>query len=123
MDALMKLTHSWRGEVEYKSVRRAPRYSLIVDVEMTDALSEMQIRARTKMLSVCGCGVESSMLFPRATSVRIRFLHQDAEVRALGRVVYSSSDLGMGVAFTTVEREDELILECWIADYLNIPVK
>ena len=109
--------------MEYKSVRRTPRYSLIVDVEMTDALSEMQIRARTKMLSMCGCGVESSMLFPRATSVRIRFLHQDAEVRALGRVVYSSSDLGMGVAFTTVEREDERILECWIADYLNIPVK
>ena len=119
----MKLTHSWRGEVEYKSVRRTPRYSLIVDVEMTDALLEMQIRARTKMLSMCGCGVDSSMLFPRATSVRIRFFHQDAEVRALGRVVYSSSDLGMGVAFTTVEQEDERILECWIAEYLTIPVK
>ena len=109
--------------MEYKSVRRTPRYSLVVDVEMTDALSEIQIRARTKMLSMSGCGVESSMLFPKATSVRIRFLHQDTEVRALGRVVYSSADLGMGVAFITVEREDERILECWIADYLTVPVK
>jgi|SRR5882672_3870787 len=123
MDALIQWTHSWRGAVEYKSVRQTPRYSLVVDVEMTDALSEIQISARTKMLSTSGCGVESSMLFPKATSVRIRFFHQDAEVRALGRVVYSSSDLGMGVAFTTVEREDELILECWIAEYLTIPVK
>jgi hypothetical protein len=119
----MQWTHSWRAEVEYKSVRRTPRYSLVVDLEMTDALSEIQIRARTKMLSMGGFGVESSTLFPKATSVRIRLLHQGAEVRALGRVVYSCSDLGMGVAFTTVEREDERILECWIADYLIIPVK
>lgn len=109
--------------MECESVRRVPRYSLAVEVQMTDTQSEMQISARTKMLSMSGCGVESSMLFSKETSVRIRLSHQDAEVRALGRVVYSSSDLGMGIAFTIVEREDQRILECWIAEYLTIPVK
>ena len=109
--------------MEYESVRRTPRYSLAVDIEMTDVLLEIRISGRTKMLSTSGCGVESSMLFSKGTSVRIRLSHQDAEVRALGRVVYSNSDLGTGVAFTIVEREDERILESWIAEYLTIPVK
>jgi len=29
--------------------------------------------------------------------------------------------MGMGVAFTGVERKDELILEWWIAEFASIP--
>ncbi|MFI5450271.1 MAG: PilZ domain-containing protein [Candidatus Bathyarchaeia archaeon] len=109
--------------MEYESVRRTPRYSLIVDIEITDVLLEIQIRARTKMLSTFGCGVDTLKLFPKGTSVRIKLSHQGAEVRALARVVYSSSDLGMGVAFTSVEREDERILEWWITELVSIPIR
>jgi len=107
--------------VEYEVVRRTPRYSLAVEIEMTDIQSQTQIRARTKMLSVFGCGIDTVKLFPQGTNVRIKLSHQGKEVRALARVIYSSSDLGMGVAFTSVEREDERVLEWWIAECLSIP--
>ena len=120
----MKFIHSGRGyAVEYESVRRTPRYSLAVEIEMTDIHSEIQIRARTKMLSMSGCGVDTAELFPKGTSVRIKLYHHGAEVDALARIVYSSSDLGMGVAFTSVEREDERILEWWIAEFASIPMR
>lgn len=109
--------------MEYESVRPTPRYSLIVDIEMTDVKLEIQIRARTKMLSMCGCGVDTLKLFPKGTTVRIKLSHQGAEVMALVGVVYSSPDLGMGVAFPSVEQEDERILEGWIAEYLSIPIR
>ena len=109
--------------MEYEIARRAPRYSLIVDIEMTDVKLETLIRARTKMLSKCGCGVDTVKLFPKGTSVRIKLTHHGEEVSGLGRVVYSSSDLGMGVAFTNVEREDERKLEWWIAEFVSIPIR
>jgi hypothetical protein len=109
--------------VEYESVRRTPRYSLIVDIEITDLQLEIQISARTKMLSLHGCGVDALKLFPKGTRVRIKLSHQGAEVMALARVVYSSSDLGMGIAFTLVEQEDGRILEWWIAEFLSIPIR
>lgn len=108
--------------MEYECARRTPRYSLVVDIEMTEQESDIQIRARTKMLSLFGCGVDTVKLIPQGTSVRIKLSHQGAEVRALARVVYSSSDLGMGVAFTNVEREDERILGWWIAKSMSIPI-
>jgi hypothetical protein len=69
--------------VECESVRRVPRYSLAVEIVMTDIQSEIQIRARTKMLSISGCGVDTVNLIPQGTSVRIKLSHQGAEVRAL----------------------------------------
>jgi hypothetical protein len=45
--------------MEYEDVRPAPRYSFIVDIEMTDVLSEIQIRGRTNDLSLFGCGVNN----------------------------------------------------------------
>ena len=123
MNALMKFTHSGREyAVEYECPRRTPRYSLAVDIEMTDIKLEIQIGARTKMLSMFGCGVDTSMLFAQGTSIRIKLSHKGEKVMALARVVYSSSALGMGVAFTRVEREDERILEWWIAEFLSTPI-
>jgi hypothetical protein len=75
------------------------------------------------MLSTFGCGVDTLKLFPQGTSVRIELFHQGAKVRAFARIIYSSSDLGMGVAFTSVDREDERILESWIAEFASNPMR
>ena len=101
--------------------RRTQRYSLVVDVEMTDVQSGSQINARTTTLSVAGCGVESSELFPQGSIVRIQLSHRGKMVRATARVVYSSPALGMGMAFTSIEQEDEPILEWWITEHLSVP--
>lgn len=102
--------------------RRTPRYSLAVDIEMTDLQSGRQSKGRTTTLSVAGCGVESVERFPQGATLRIQLSHQGKVVRATGRVVYSTPALGMGMAFTTVQGEDEPILQWWIKEYLSIPV-
>jgi hypothetical protein len=109
--------------VGYEFVRRTPRYSLVLDIELTALGSEVKIRARTKMLSLYGCGVDTEKLLAKGTGVRIKLHHQGAEVNALARVIYSTTDLGMGVAFTSVEMEDQQVLACWIAEYLSIPIE
>jgi hypothetical protein len=95
MNALRKFTHLEREyAVEYECVRRTLRYSLAVDIEMTDIKLEIEIRARTKMLSMFGCGVDTVKVLPQGTRVRIKLTHQGAEVRALGSDVNSLIGLG-----------------------------
>jgi hypothetical protein len=108
--------------VENEAVRRTPRYSFAVDIEVTDIQSAIQIRGRTTKLSLSGCGVDTLRLFPKGTSVRIRMSHRGAEVKAFARVVYASADLGMGLAFTDIDGEDEYILEWWLAEFVSIPI-
>lgn len=102
--------------------RRTPRYTLIVDVEITDMVSGGQMKGRTISLSVAGCGVESLKLLPQGTTVRLRFSYQGEVVRATAKVIYSTPGLGMGMAFTSIEYEAERIIKSWIATHLRVRV-
>ena len=97
--------------VEYSEPRLVPRYAFGVDVELTDVRTGSQISARTKDLSLFGCGVETLKPLPKETGVGIKLFHGGDCVAALGRVVYGTPELGMGIAFTSVERELERIFE------------
>jgi hypothetical protein len=109
--------------VEFDCRRRTPRYPFAVDIEVTDIQSDVQIRGRTNTLSSFGCGVDAGQLLSQGTRVRIKLSHKGTEVRALARIVYSSSDLGMGLAFTTVERQDAVVLEWWMTEFMSISVE
>jgi len=95
--------------------RRVPRHSIAVDVEVTDVHSQIQIRERTRDLSLFGCGLEAAQLLPTGTKVKIKLSHAGEDVAATGRVVYSGPDLGMGIVFTDVEPDAERTLDDWIA--------
>jgi hypothetical protein len=109
--------------VEDVSARRTPRYSVAVEAEITDMDLQIRVKARTKMLSLHGCGVESLNLFPKGTTVRIKLSHGGTEVKALARIVYASSDLGTRVTFTDIEPEGERVLEQWIAELVSLPIR
>jgi hypothetical protein len=101
---------------DFSNTRRVPRYSFDVDVEVADLQSEMCIREKTKDLSLYGCGIDTSVVLPRSRVVRIKIAYEGATMVALGRVVYARPDIGMGVAFISVEPEDQRILERWIGE-------
>jgi hypothetical protein len=61
--------------VKYAHPRLSPRYPVVVDVELTDVLSQAQIRGGTKDLSLFGCGVDTPQPFPRGTNLRIKLSH------------------------------------------------
>lgn len=110
-----------RCVLEYEIARRTPRYYFVVDIEVTDLQSGIQIATQTKMLGLFGCGVDTSSPFAKGTRVRIKLSRGGAEVRALALVVYARSDLGMGIAFTDIERKSERVLDCWIHDLMSMP--
>jgi hypothetical protein len=97
-------------------VRRAPRYPFAATVELTDLQSEIHIQQRTIELSLYGCGVAASTPFPGGTRVRIRITHEGDNFVALGKVIYALADGEMGIAFTRVEHNDQIMLEKWISE-------
>jgi hypothetical protein len=62
---------------------------------------------------LCGCRVETHKPFPTGAKVRIRIARRSAKFVVLGRVSYTTSDGGMGIAFTQIEPNDQVILEKW----------
>lgn len=70
---------------------RARRYSFVATVELTDTQSEAKIQERTSDLSW-----------------------------ALGRVSYATPEGGMGIAFTQIEPNDQLILEKWVDELRDL---
>lgn len=101
--------------MESRSTRRALRHSLDVDVEVTDLESGIRIRERTKDLNLYGCGVSTATPFAAGTRVMLKVAHEREKITAFGRVIYGRLDIGMGIVFTTVEPQDQRLLEAWIA--------
>jgi len=95
---------------------RARRYSFVANIELTDLQSEANIQGRTSDLSLYGCRVEAQKPFPTGTKVRIRIAHRSANFVALGRVSYATAEGGMGIVFTRIEPNDQLILEKWVEE-------
>jgi hypothetical protein len=106
--------------MEPRSTRRSLRHSLIVDVEVVDLNSGSQIRERSKDLSLYGCGVSTATPFPAGTKVMLKMAYGREKITFFGKVIYGRQDIGMGIVFTTVEPEDQKLLEDWIAE-LAIP--
>ena len=95
---------------------RASRYSFVTSIELTDVRSETYITERTSDLSLFGCHVDTQNPFPQGTKVKIRIAHRSANFEALGRVAHVRPNAGMGIVFTSIDPNDQLVLEKWIAE-------
>jgi hypothetical protein len=100
--------------VDSNDSRALPRYPFAVDIEVIDLESRDQIKARTKNVSLFGCGIDTLKIFPKGTNVGIKLSYGNEHILAKARVVYSSQELGMGVAFLGIGPEYERILDGWI---------
>jgi hypothetical protein len=95
---------------------RASRYTFAARIELTDVRSETHITERTRDLSLFGCRVDTLKPFPQGTKVKITIAHRSANFEALGRVAYVRPNAGMGIVFTSIDPNDQLVLEKWIAE-------
>lgn len=111
-------TTSW-GTIKklyLKSERpRARRYRFVASIELTDVQSEIHHTEQTSDLSLFGCRVGSGKLLPAGIRVRVRIVHMGGSFVALGKIVYALPNAGMGVLFTEIEPNYQLVLESWIA--------
>ena len=95
---------------------RARRYSFIASIELTDLQSETQTREQTSDLSLFGCRVDTVKPLVPGTKVRIKISHRGEHFEALGKVAYAQPNAGMGIVFTRIELNDQVILDNWIAE-------
>jgi hypothetical protein len=94
-----------------RSVRRCP---LVASAEVTDLYSGMRLSARISELGVGGCYVDALTPFPEGTLIKLRIIRDEGVFESNGKVVYTHSNCGMGVAFTNVTSDQRSILEAWI---------
>jgi len=96
--------------------RRAPRYPIIADAEITEIVSNTKLRARTSDLSAGGCFLDMLNPSPEGTEIRIRISHANTTFTALGRVVFLFPNMGMGVMFTSVDASQQAVLQKWLEE-------
>ena len=93
---------------------RARRYPFHASIELTDLESETQTKAQTNDLSLFGCRVDTPKPLPAGTRVRIKISHRSENFEALGRVVHSRQNEGMGIHFASIQPNDQSVLDRWI---------
>lgn len=96
--------------------RRTPRCPLVAYAEVVELQSNTHLRARTSDLSLDGCYLETTNAFPAGTEIRVKIAHNAATFTALGVVVYSESNVGMGIGFIEVQLDQHTILERWLVE-------
>ena len=95
---------------------RARRYPFVASIEITDVESETQTNEQTCDLSLFGCGVNPQKPLTAGTRVRIRMVHGSTSFVVMGKVAHAGQGKRMGIVFTKMEANQQLILEKWIAE-------
>jgi PilZ domain-containing protein len=97
--------------------RRAhPRYEFTAAVEVVAAESGKQVQTRLRDLSQQGCYVDTDKPLPLGTGADVRITKGAQSFEARARVVFSQSNKGMGLVFTTVEPRQLGTLEKWLGE-------
>jgi len=96
--------------------RRAPRYPIIADAEVTEIASEAKLSARTSDLSAGGCFLDMINPSPEGTEIVVRISRADTTFTARGKVVFQFPNMGMGVMFTSVPASQQAVLEKWLEE-------
>ena len=96
--------------------RRAPRYPIIADAEVTEIASDTELTAKTSDLSAGGCFLDMLNPSPEGTEILVRISHANSTFTALGRVVFLFPNMGMGVMFTSVDANQRAVLQKWLEE-------
>jgi len=94
--------------------RTASRYPLVLSAEIVELPRGAKLGARTSDISRTGCYIDTLNPIAKGSQIRLRLTHHDEVFEAVGRVVYVSPALGMGVAFEAVAAEEQAKLERWL---------
>src|SRR5205809_6280021 len=93
--------------------RRAPRYPIIADAEVTEIASETRLSAKTSHLSEGGCFLDMLNPSPQGTEIVVRISRADTTSTARVKVVFLLPNMGMGVMYTSVPATQQTLLEKW----------
>ena len=96
--------------------RSAPRHAMVLAAEVLALPRGTKLNARTADISRTGCYIDTLNPVPQGSEVRLRITHGAETFVTLGRVIYVSYGLGMGIAFVRVEDEQLARLNRWFSE-------
>jgi PilZ domain len=96
--------------------RSAPRHAMVLAAEVVELPRGAKLNARTADISRTGCYIDTLNPVPQGSEVRVRLTHDAETFVAVGRVVYVSYGLGMGIAFVNVQAEELARLDRWFSE-------
>ena len=94
--------------------RRSPRYPFIATAELVEQASETRMVSRVSELGLHGCYLDMMNPFPKDTKVLVKIFTDQQFFEALGTVVYSQHNMGMGVNFDDVKPHFTAVLNQWL---------
>jgi PilZ domain len=95
-------------------LRRSPRYPFYASAEIVELKTSTLLTARTSELSRYGAYMDMMNPLPIGTAVKILIAYNEQAFEAAGRVIYSQPNMGMGVAFESIEPGKLETLEKWL---------
>jgi hypothetical protein len=96
--------------------RSAPRHAMVLAAEVVELPRGAKLNARSADISRTGCYIDTLNPIPQGSEVRVRLTHDAETFVAVGRVVYVSYGLGMGIAFVNVQAEELARLDRWFSE-------
>jgi len=114
MSPLTENEHVGPTEAASLEHRRHARFPLTALVEALEPKSNTQISGRSSDVSLSGCYVDTLNPFPEGTLIRIRLTRENISFEANATVIFSQIGMGMGVAFTSAEKDQFRVYQKWI---------
>ena len=97
----------------YGVERKSPRFPFIASAQLIETRTEARLIARMSDLSREGCYLDMLNPLPTGTRLKINVTHQNQQLDAVGRVVHSELNVGMGIQFEEVGQRS--VMDTWLA--------
>ena len=98
----------------YVVERKSPRFPFIASAQVIETRTEARLLARTSDISRDGCYLDMLNPLPTGTRLKINVTHQNKQFDAVGLVVHSELNVGMGVRFEEIGQRS--VIDAWLAE-------
>lgn len=101
--------------VQESERRTNDRQMFTVTAEVVEFVTGARFSSRTMDLGPGGCFVDTTNPLPVSTKVQLKLTKGQTTLQTGGTVVYSQNGLGMGIAFSNLEPEQQKSLDSWLS--------
>jgi hypothetical protein len=89
--------------------RWSARHLFFADAEISEPQTRFSVRSQTNELSSGGCHVDMRCPLSSGSLVRVRITHGGETVEIPARVVHSTPNVGMGLAFEAADEVEDVV--------------
>ena len=91
----------------------------IATAEIIELSTDTHMSGRVSEISTKGCYVDILNTLPKDTSVRVHITTDRGSFESAGTIIYVQENMGMGVGFVDPPKEQQDVLDAWLAQLEN----